>query len=178
MDFGAVGLSQKADNFIDAAEGEYFMEIRLAQIDDIGRINHLLYQVHAVHAKERPDLFIPGEKKYTDEELSELMKDESRPIYVACVEGEVKGYAFCILQQASGNNMVPVKTMYIDDLCVDEAARGQHIGRSLYEHVLDEAKRLGCYNVTLNVWECNPTARKFYEACGLQVLKTGMEMVL
>ena len=154
------------------------MEIRLAKADDIERINHLLYQVHAVHADKRPDLFIPGEKKYTDGELLELMRQEDYPIYVAIVDGEVMGYAFCVVQQSSGNNMVPVKTMYIDDLCVDESARGQHIGRGLYEHVLGEAKRLGCYHVTLNVWECNRAARKFYEACGLQALKTGMEKIL
>ena len=40
------------------------------------------------------------------------------------------------------------------------------------------AKEQGCYNVTLNVWECNPSARKFYEKAGLKPYKTGMEVIL
>ena len=76
-------------------------------------------------------------------------------------------------------NLLPdIKTLYIDDLCVDEACRGQHIGRSLYEFVLAFAKKQGCYNVTLNVWECNTGAKRFYEKCGLVPQKTGMEKIL
>jgi ribosomal protein S18 acetylase RimI-like enzyme len=76
------------------------------------------------------------------------------------------------------NSLTHIKTLYIDDLCVDEKRRGQHVGRTIYEHVLSYAKDQGCYNVTLNVWECNESARKFYEKCGLHVLKTGMETIL
>ena len=69
-------------------------------------------------------------------------------------------------------------TLYIDDLCVDEKSRGQHIGRAIYEYVLKFAKENGCYNVTLNVWACNESAMKFYEKCGLSVQKIGMEKIL
>jgi ribosomal protein S18 acetylase RimI-like enzyme len=74
--------------------------------------------------------------------------------------------------------MTHIKTLYIDDLCVDEAVRGQHVGSTIYQHVLSYAKELGCYNVTLNVWACNENAMRFYEKCGLKVQKTGMETIL
>ena len=61
---------------------------------------------------------------------------------------------------------------------VDENCRGQHIGSVLFEAVKKFAKEQGCYNVTLNVWECNPSARKFYEKAGLKPYKTGMEVIL
>lgn len=156
------------------------MEIRRAQEKDMEDINRLLLQVCLVHHKGRPDLFKYGAKKYTDQQLRDLIADDSRPIFVAADEnGRVLGYAFCVFQQYPDNNILTdIKTLYIDDLCVDETLRGRHIGRSLYDYVLNYAKESGCYNVTLNVWSCNQGAMKFYESCGLKPQKTGMEVIL
>lgn len=148
-------------------------------MQDMSDINQLLRQVLTVHHNGRPDLFKGDVKKYTDEELADLIDDDSKPIFVAEDDGRVLGYAFCVFQQNVNNNILTdIKTLYIDDLCVDEACRGQHIGSSLYEYVLAYAKEQGCYNVTLNVWECNPVAKRFYEKCGLVPQKTGMEKIL
>jgi ribosomal protein S18 acetylase RimI-like enzyme len=140
----------------------------------------LLLQVEMVHHNGRPDLFKAGGRKYTDEQLKALLEDDTRPIFAAVDEqGKLLGYAFCVFQQHLGDNILTdIKTLYIDDLCVDENARGQHTGRSLYEYVLSFAKESGCYNVTLNVWACNESARRFYEKCGLQPQKYGMETIL
>ncbi len=156
------------------------MNIRRAIIDDIKGLNKLLFQVLMVHHNGRPDLFKGNAKKYTDEQLLDIIKDDSRPIFVAVnEEDEVMGYAFCIFQQYVNNNILTsVKTLYIDDLCIDENLRGQHIGKQLYEYVLKFARKNECYNVTLNVWNCNPSAIKFYESCGLVPYKIGMEKIL
>ena len=81
-----------------------------------------------IHAEIRPDVFVPGTTKYTVRELAELLKQEDRPIYVAVNEGDVcMGYAFCQMQeQPFSTNMVPFKSLFIDDLCVDQQARGHH----------------------------------------------------
>ncbi len=156
------------------------MLIRRAEERDMDGINSLLYQVLMVHHNGRPDLFKAGAKKYTDGELKAILKDDTRPIFVGVDEaGTVLGYAFCVFQQHIGDNILTdVKSLYIDDLCVDENIRGQHIGRRLYEYVLDFAKKSGCYNVTLNVWACNESAKVFYEKCGLVPQKIGMEKIL
>ena len=155
-------------------------EIRRARECDMKDINRLLVQVNMVHHQGRPDLFRAGKKKYTDEQLRELIHDDSRPIFVAVDDQErVLGYAFCIFQQHLDDNILTdIRTLYIDDLCVDEAVRGQHIGNSLYEAVLAFARESGCYNVTLNVWALNEGALKFYEKCGLKPQKVGMETIL
>ena len=155
--------------------------IRRAEKRDIPDIDKLLYQVCNVHADGRGDLFKHDCKKYTDEQLEEIIKDEERPIFVLPDEQDehVLGYCFCILERyVNDNNMVDRTTLYIDDLCVDEEARGQHAGSRLYRYVCDYAKEIGCYNVTLNVWSCNEKAMKFYEAMGLKPYKTGMECIL
>lgn len=156
------------------------MNIRRAKAQDMAGINNLLLQVCLVHHKGRPDLFKYGAKKYTDEELLAIILDDMRPIFVAVDESEnVLGYAFCIFQQHLNNNILTdIKTLYIDDLCVDENIRGKHIGKQLYDAVLTFAKDSGCYNVTLNVWSLNEGAMKFYEACGLKPQKIGMETIL
>ena len=156
------------------------MTVRLAQTRDIPRIHALLRQVEEVHHRIRPDLFRDGGSKYTDGELAAILADGSRPI-LAAVDGDDRlvGYAFCILQQQKGSTvMTDVKTLYIDDLCVDEAQRGRHVGNALYRHVLGFAKESGCYNLTLNVWACNEAAKGFYEHCGLKPQKIGMETIL
>ena len=156
------------------------MNIRRATESDMVGINKLLNQVLMVHHKGRPDIFKANCKKYTDEELREIIADDNRPIFVAEDEdGSVMGYAFCVFQQHINNNILTdIKTLYIDDLCVDENIRGRHIGKSLYDYVVSFAKDNGCYNVTLNVWSLNEGAMKFYEKCVLKPQKIGMEIIL
>ena len=156
------------------------MEIRRACKRDLDGVHNLLSQVLAVHAEGRPDLFRAGTRKYTDEELLGIFADDTRPVFVAVDEdGRVLGHAFCEVQDFRGsNNMQPYVSIYIDDICVDETCRGKHVGKALYQHVIEFARELGCYNVTLNVWECNPGARAFYDAMGMTPLKTCLEQVL
>ena len=156
------------------------MNIRKANEHDIAGINALLYQVHRIHAEGRPDIFRLGNKKYNDEELCAIISDNNTPIFVAVNEDEkVLGYAFCIYEEVKDStSLMDRKTVYIDDLCVDAAERGQHIGTALYEHVLEESKREGCVAVTLNVWCLNEGAMRFYEKCGMKPLKVVMEQSL
>lgn len=157
------------------------MSIRRAQERDVEDILRLLVQVNMVHHNGRPDLFKGPTTKYTREELLALFRDEQRPVFVFTDEenGHVLGHAFCMFLQERGSNlMTDIKTLYIDDICVDENCRGRHVGKQLYEYVRKFAKENGCYNVTLNVWSCNESAMKFYESCGLKPYKVGMETIL
>ena len=156
------------------------MNLRPAAYQDIPAVAKLLYQVQAIHAEGRPDLFNTGARKYSDGELEEIFDDfANRPVFVAEEAGEVLGYAFCILEETPpSHSLKPIKSLYIDDLCVDEAHRDAHIGTALYDHVVAFAREQGCDRITLNVWELNFNARRFYERRGLTPLKTVMEMKL
>ena len=154
--------------------------VRRARIQDIPKILDLLSQVLMVHHNGRPDLFKAPATKYTEEQLVEMIPDDDRPIFVCVNEAdEVLGYGFCVLQQHPNDSILTdIKTLYVDDICVDEACRGQHVGRTVYEYVKAYAKEIGCYNLTLNVWSCNPSAMKFYESLGLVPYRIGMETIL
>ena len=154
--------------------------IRRAEERDIPEIMRLLLQVNMVHHLGRPDLFRGPATKYSADEVRALLSEEKQFIYAwTDAEDRMRGYAFCVLQVSRVSNLMQDRrTLYIDDLCVDEKARGQHIGTDLYRHVLQEAKGLGCDSVTLNVWTCNPSAMRFYESLGLKPLKVTMEQTL
>lgn len=156
------------------------MNIRHIKKEDADGVLKLLVQVNNVHNKNRPDLFMKDKTKYTKDELLALMKDSNAPIFVAVDENEkVLGYAFCVYQShIEDNNFPDIVTLYIDDICVDENCRGQHVGTALYEYVKAYAKEKGCYNVTLNVWDKNDSAMAFYKKCGFQIQKYGMEVIL
>lgn len=155
------------------------IEITKATRSDIPDILMLLHQVLEVHHTGRPDIFKTGVTKYTQGELEELLRDEKRPVLVAKSGIRMLGYAFCVIKVTENDNILEdMKTLYIDDLCVDECERGTGVGRALYEHVKAYAKEIGCYNLTLNVWECNEGAKRFYEAMGLIPRNTLMETVL
>lgn len=153
--------------------------IRRAVEGDLERLNELLNQVLHVHHEARSDLFKDNSKKYDDNTLLSLINDDNNPIFVYCLENKVVGYAFCQLYDYQKHMIFqPIKGIYIDDLCVDKAYRGKHIGKQLYEYVLAYAKNMGCYNVTLNVWYDNTSALHFYESLGLHIQKIGMEVIL
>ena len=155
------------------------INVRRAKESDMEKIKDLLSQVLDVHHNGRPDLFKANCRKYTDGELSMIIKNDNTPIFVAENEESVLGYCFCIIKETRSDNIITDhKSLYIDDLCVDCNCRGQKVGTVLYNFVKDYAKEIGCYNLTLNVWECNPTAKRFYEKLGLIPQKTVMEALL
>jgi ribosomal protein S18 acetylase RimI-like enzyme len=152
--------------------------IRKASKKDIGRIIELLHQVDMVHHVIRPDLFKPNTTKYNEQELEALLEDDSKPVFVFD-DGMVQGHAFCLITEVRDDKLLEdIKTLYIDDICVDEKARGRHVGKALYEHVRDYALSIGCNNITLNVWEGNDPAWSFYKHMGMKVQKTTMEIKL
>ena len=155
------------------------MEIRFADIEDTPGIIALLRQVGGVHHQGRPDIFRDHAQKYGPSQVISMLESFKTPIFVAVEDKKVLGYCFCMIKEHKEDPVIRDYTeLYIDDLCVDEGCRGQNIGTALYENAVRYAKMRGCYNVTLNVWNFDGSAQRFYEKLGLKVQKIGMEMIL
>ena len=156
------------------------LTVRKATEKDIPKILDLLVQVDMVHHNGRPDIFKGPSTKYDEEELRAVIHNEETPVFVCVDETNIPlGHAFCIHRQVFGDSVLTdIRTLYIDDICVDNDARGKHVGKTLYDYVVAYAKKQGFYNVTLNVWTCNQAAMKFYEAMGLKPQRIVMEMIL
>ena len=155
------------------------MLIRFAETRDVPGILELLRQVGGVHHRGRPDLFRSNAQKYGASQVLAMLNNAANPIFVAVEEDRVLGYGFCVMKDHTQDTVLtPHKSLYIDDLCVDESCRGKGIGKVIYNEILRYAKMRGCYNVTLNVWCCNPSAMAFYESLGMKPQKVGMETIL
>ena len=155
------------------------MEIRTATEQDIPGMLELLLQVGQVHHEIRPDIFPDRTLKYDENALCEVLKDKTRPIFVAVQGSFVAGYCFCVHKDYTGSSVsTPRKELYIDDLCVDENRRGRGIAGALYRHVTAYAKDPGCQFITLHVWCGNDGAMSFYENAGLRPRNIMMEMPL
>ena len=155
------------------------MEIRFASTREIPGTFDLLLQVGEVHHKIRPDLFRAGAQKYDEAALTELLKDPNRPIFAAVEGDKLLGYCFCIVEITKDHPvLMDQKSLYIDDLCVDEDTRGRHVGSALYDYAVNYAKEIGCDPVTLNVWCGNDSAMAFYESRGLKPRNIHMEAKL
>ncbi len=153
---------------------------RFASTADIPVIMSLLHQVNDVHAAGRPDIFINGHTKYDEKGVLAIISDPSTPVFILSDDNDTAlAYCFCVVQDHTSDlHLRPFKSLYIDDLCVDEKCRGMHLGSKLYECVKKWAKENGFYNITLNVWSCNPSAVRFYESMGLVAQKTTLEAIL
>ena len=125
-----------------------------------------------------------GTRQATSESGTRLVTSESGTRQATSESGtqqatSVQGYAFCVIQDLSQcDNLCPDKSLYIDDICVDENYRRHGVGKMLYEHVVQFAKEENCFNITLNVWAKNPSAKAFYESMGMTVQKVCMEKIL
>ena len=151
--------------------------IRIANVEDIPGINNLLKQVLLIHHNIRKDIFKKEGSKYTDDELKIIIENETTPVFV-CVDDDnnVLGHLFCRVQnKVETNNTYARKTLFIDDICIDEAHRGQSIGTNLYKFVKQYAIENRFHNITLDVWEGNDKAKKFYEKLGLKPQQIIME---
>lgn len=155
------------------------MNIRLANKSDIPGLISLLLQVGQIHHELRPDIFRPRTLKYDASALAELLEDENRPVFVAMDGDFVAGYCFCVHREYKDSGVsTDRRELYIDDLCVDEAHRGQGVASKLYRHVTDYAKASGCSFITLNVWCGNDSALSFYEKMGMRPRNITMEAPL
>ncbi len=179
-----VFLLRKCYNYFDDVLSEAFkrwiMIIRKANANDYKGVERLLVEVNNLHKNIRPDIFVGNAVKYDQKQFDEISSNDSTPIFVAVDDdGNVLGHIFCEVRDYSKSHVFKdFKSLFIDDLCVEESARGQGVGKALYEFAIGYAREIGCYDVTLNVWEGNDSARSFYEKMGMFVKETQMEYIL
>lgn len=153
--------------------------VRKAKDSDATALYDLLGQVLLVHHNIRPDLFRASGAKHDIDEIKLMIANSANPIFVAVDDTDYPvGHCMCMVQSEKHPNGVPHKTLHIDDLCIDEAHRSQGIGKLLCDYAMDYAKKIGCYNVTLNVWEGNDNAKTFYDNLGFEPYRTSLERIL
>ena len=153
--------------------------VRMAKMEDLGDVLRLLAQIAALHEQGRPDIFRKNAAKYDADEYRRIVENPDTPVFAAEEGGRFLGYAFCQLQVRENHPLLQdMRTLYVDDLCVDESARGRGVGTALMDAAVDWARAQRCHNIDLNVWEFNEGAKAFYERYGMHTMKRYMEILL
>ena len=96
-----------------------------------------------------------------DREMANLPGDYARPrgrLVLARVAGEPAG---CVALRPLGDDVAEMKRLYVRASC-----RGMGIGRTLAEHVIDEARALGYRTVKLDTLPAMADAQRLYRKLG------------
>src|SRR5699024_10395073 len=87
----------------------------------------------------------------THDEVATIIENPQRPILVAVENNHVLGYMFGVLKETEEDNiLVAEKSLYIDDICVDQNACGKHVAQKLYQATKELAAATGCPCTTLH----------------------------
>lgn len=150
--------------------------IRPAEKDDYPGIYRLLLQIAGLHAQWRPDLFRPHPKLTEKDFRRRLKKSAKQPILVAISDGRLVGHMFAAITHVKQRSHIKGRCMlYVEDLCVDEACRGQGVGRRLMQEADRLAREHECTLMELNVYSCNESAVAFYTSLGYTPQRLGLE---
>lgn len=97
----------------------------------------------------------------TDRELAEIVSSPSTVLFVARVDGVIAG----ILTLATFRIPTGVRA-WIEDVVVDESARGHGVGEALNQSAIDEARRRGAITVDLTSRPSREAANRLYQRIG------------
>lgn len=155
------------------------MIIRPATPRDSTSIHDLLKEIAKLHTNGRPDLFADFESKYSIPELNKMLAPEENGVFVADADGRVVGYVITQIRAYDGIiSHTKIKTLYVDDLCVDSSFRKMGIATALMDAAVAYGRQKGCYDLELNVWEFNSDALAFYKKYGMKTRTRHMEIIL
>ena len=130
------------------------MNIRKAKKEDCPRILELVHEL-ALYEKA------PEEVTVTLEEMEDagFGKNPVWEAYVAEVEGVIQGIALYYIRYSTWKG----RRIYLEDLIVTEAMRGQGIGKLLFDKVVEEMKVKNYSGMVWQVLEWNSPAIAFYK---------------
>lgn len=103
------------------------------------------------------------------EELRLLVEGEDTVLFVARVAGEIVGS----LTLAFYRIPTGLKA-WIEDVVVDDAARGHGVGRLLNEAALEVARERGAKNVALTSRPSREAANRLYQRIGFRIRETNL----
>lgn len=132
--------------------------IRWAQPGDEGAVLRL---VRALAAYERE----PDAVQATEESIAETLFAPGAQVFAFLAEWEGAPVGLALWFQTY-STWTGKPSLYLEDLYVDDAARGCGVARALMRRLAQEAKARGCARIDWSVLDWNVEAMAFYERIG------------
>ena len=98
--------------------------------------------------------------------LHREVRSGKRATYIYTEQGEYLGEGSLVFDNGDRDYTIPGQRIYLSRMRVEPQARDRGIGGILLEHLCDEAKRMGCREISLGVNLVNARARHLYEKHG------------
>ena len=164
------------DSWIRNAE-EHIPVVRRATRDELERINKLRRAVSELHAKGRPDIFRPGFGGSLAQHVYDIFDLPDYDVFAAFVNKTLCGFAIVnYTDKPESAYMCAQRFIHVDEFGVDEKFRRCRVGTALIDFLKSEAKQNGFERLTLDVWEFNEPAKKFYESIGFNPFRSYLEL--
>lgn len=157
------------------------LRVREATENDYIDISNLVREVHKLHVKNRPDIYLEVDNPLLKDRFEDLLNSNNAKLFVVedIYNNELIAYSIVqIMHQRNIQLLVPYKFVYIDDFCVKPNHQKTGIGKLLFNHIVDYAKSEGASSIQLTVSEFNKNAIKFYETLGMSTRNRKMELNL
>lgn len=149
--------------------------IRTGTIHDHEAVSRIAAELSGIHARALPERFRHATDPMPLDYYRSLVEGADASVIVAERAGGVVGYEVLRLQETPPIEILkPRRFVFISDLAVAEAARGQGIGRILVDAALAWAREQGASSIELGVYEFNESAIAFYEHLGFGTIKRTM----
>ena len=148
--------------------------IRKAEPSDIPRILELYHQLSITTAPS--ELNIKVSHEYYRTILDRINNFPGMSLLVAAVDGEVVGSLVLVIVPNLAHRGLPWAV--VENVIVDESRRRSGIGRLMMEYAVTEAKKAGCYRISLDSNNVRKDAHKFYELLGFKGSSIGFRMSL
>lgn len=102
--------------------------------------------------------------------LSELVESDNTLIFIGTDEnGQILGMLSLIVMKIPTGNKA-----WIEDVVVDQLARGKGMGKALMNHALEKAKELAVKSVDLTSRPSREKANMLYQSLGYQIRETNV----
>ena len=102
--------------------------------------------------------------------LSELVESDNTIIFLGTDDnGQILGMLSLIVMKIPTGNKA-----WIEDVVVDQSARGKGMGKALMDHALERAKKLAVKSVDLTSRPSRETANMLYQSLGYQIRETNV----
>lgn len=153
------------------------MEIREAKIEDLEQIISIQEQISRIHYENRPDIFKYKSKIEIENVTIDTINDKDKKCIIATDDTlKIYGLLICKIKYIKEHiNLKDARTLWIEDIGVDEKYRKKGIGKQLLKEAEKIAKKLKCKRIELNCWNFNKDAINFYKSIGMNTQRKIME---
>ena len=145
------------------------MNIEVIESKDADTLARLNKSVHDMHVKFYPKYY----KKYDYESIrgsiSKMLNELNYKAYIDYCGNKAVGYVLIFLRNYKENPFCfPYKSVFIDQISVEEEYQNRKIGTLLMDKVNEFAAREEAVSVELMFWDKMSHAKKFYEKLGFE----------